>query len=122
MATDDIGKTISLPASGDLSAAQYKFIVTSSGKAAVAGAGASAVGVLQNDPDAVDRAATVAIEGIVKVVAGAAFSLDAEIMSDASGRAITATSTNMILGTALEAATAAGQIVKVLFQKNGVKA
>lgn len=70
----------------------------------------SAVGVLQNDP-ASGAAADVAIGGVSKVVAGAAFSIGAALMSDTSGRAIAQTSTNPIIGYALGQATAANQIV-----------
>lgn len=46
-----------------------------------------------------------------RVRAGAAFALDALLTSDGSGRAVTAASTNKIIGIAREAATAADQLV-----------
>ena len=70
----------------------------------------SAVGVLQNDP-ASGYVADVAIGGVSKVVAGAAVAIGAALMSDTSGRAITQTSTNPIIGYALGQATAANQII-----------
>ena len=68
------------------------------------------VGVLQNDPIA-GAACEVAIGGVSKVVAGAAFAVGIPLMSDTAGRAITATSTNPVIGFALGQATAANQIV-----------
>ena len=56
--------------------------------------------------------------GVVKVEAGAAVALGATVASDASGRAITHVSGegNTIAGYALQAASAAGEIIEVLMQ------
>jgi hypothetical protein len=69
-------------------------------------------GVLQNDPIA-GFICDVGIFGITKVIVGAAVSAGAALMADTSGRAITgvAASTNQIFGQALEAATAANQVI-----------
>ena len=122
MATYDLGKVISLTASGDLSPAQYKFAALSSGAAAVAGAGVDAIGILQNDADAATKTSSVAINGISKMVTGAIVAVDAEVMVKSDGTGITATATNYIVARALEASTAAGDIISVLLRSSGVKA
>lgn len=62
------------------------------------------------------------LTGIAYVEAGAAFALGAEITSDAIGRGVTAApaagSNNRIVGIALEAASAAGDIVPVLLSQS----
>jgi uncharacterized protein DUF2190 len=54
------------------------------------------------------------------VRAGAAFAEGAKLMSDASGRAITATATNIPVAIALEAATAADQLVTAELMSQGM--
>jgi hypothetical protein len=78
------------------------------------------IGVCQQRVEAVDSATgnvqvEVRILGISKVEAGAAVALGAEVMSDTTGRAITAATTgNAVVGRALQAATAAGEWIDVL--------
>ena len=74
--------------------------------------GGAVYGILQNTP-ASGQAADVGIMGISKVVAGAAITAGANLMCDTAGRAVAQTSTNIIAAVALEAATAAGQIITV---------
>src|SRR6185437_5055634 len=69
-------------------------------------------GVLQNDPLS-GAVADVCVGGVSKVVAGAAITLGAALMSDTAGRAITQTSTNPVIGYALNQATAANQIISM---------
>lgn len=59
---------------------------------------------------------------IVSGRAGAAFALDALLMSDASGKMITATTTNPVIAHALQAATAADQLVPVRLAQRGILA
>jgi hypothetical protein len=81
--------------------------------------GALCYGILQNAPNT-GQAADVAIGGITKVVVGAAVAAGAELMADTNGRAITQTSTNRKIGMALEAATAANQMIAMLiYTPNG---
>lgn len=89
MAREEKGIDITVNASGDLSTKQYYFVdVNSSGLAAVvAAAGARAVGVLQNKPDASGRAGTVRIFGVTKVIAGGSITAGDSIASDANGKA-----------------------------------
>jgi hypothetical protein len=102
-----------LLAAADLSASQFFFLaVNASGQAAIAGSGVATIGVLQNKP-ASGQAAQVRTEGITKCVAGAAVAAGALVMSDAAGKAITATSTNDASGVALTAAGALNDIITV---------
>ena len=55
----------------------------------------------------------------VEVEAGAAVTAGNDIASDAQGRVINAATGDAILGKALTAATAAGEVVEVLFTKAG---
>jgi hypothetical protein len=124
MAVDEKVRLISVPANAALTNKQYKLgLINSSGKvAAVASAGGDADGVIYDEPAAADRATQLAIGDVVKARAGAAITAGAELAADADGDVVTATSTDIILGRALESAAAAGDIIKVLFVKNGVKA
>lgn len=80
-------------AAGDLSSDQYKFVtIGATGAALNAVNGARVDGVLQNKPAALGRAAAVQIDGITKIVAGAAIAAGADVMSDATGRAVTSAS------------------------------
>ena len=76
------------------------------------------VGVLQNKPAMVGRAATVRIGGIAKVKAGAAIAVGVRVGTDADGRAIKLIYSNgdlaSQLGITMTAVTAANQLVEVL--------
>lgn len=117
MATQDLGKTESLPAYGDLSAAQFHFVsIRGDGRIQRCGAGAAPDGVLQNKPAATDRAGCVMKgPGRTKVVAGAATTLGAYGASDANGHAVDAVTGDHIAGKFMEAATAAGDVVSFNF-------
>lgn len=78
-------------------------------------------GVLQNNPDAAGKAATVAILGVTRVVAGAAFEEGVLLGSNASGKAVTATSGEYILALAKEPAAADGDIVLAQLIISGAK-
>lgn len=111
---------ITLPANADLSAAQYSFVKLSGGNVVVCNAaGEPAMGVLDNTPNAAGQPARV-VTGYVKVRAGGAITAFDPIATDASGKAKTAvkatgtvTGSNA-MGIALEAATAADQIILCL--------
>ena len=114
MALDDSTRSITIPATADLSASQFKLIKRTAGLAVLATAGTDIViGPLQNKP-LLGLSAEVAIDGVALVMAGAAVADGAQLMSDASARAITATSTNRAFGIAMSAAAAAGDIIPVL--------
>lgn len=88
----------------DLSSAQFKFVtLEADGNVDLAdAAGERCVGVLLNKPDAAGKAATVAMTGKVMVVAGGSVTAGDEVATDASGDAVTAASTNIVMGYALE--------------------
>lgn len=93
--------------------------VTAARQVNLASTGGEAIdGILQNDP-ASGYVADVGFMGISKAVAGAAFSAGALLMTDTSGRLITATSTNSAVAKAIEAATAANQVVTVFVMNFG---
>lgn len=118
MAVENLGKCVTMPASGDHSANQYKFMkIDSNARAALCDDGADATGVLQNDPAAIDRAASVMIgAGRTKVVAGGTVTTGNYVASDSSGRAVNAASGDYILGVAEETASVAGTMISILFQ------
>lgn len=121
MATSDNLQCISAVAGSDLSSKQYYFVsMATDGQVDSTGDGAYALGVVQNDPDAAGKAAEVAIGGRTKIVAGAAFEEGVALASDANGKAVTATTGDEILGVAMEASSADGDIVSMVFQPRGV--
>lgn len=87
-------------------------------------AGAAAVGLLIAETDDVKSGDTVTIQvkdiGLWK--AGAAIAAGALLTPDANGKATTAASGNFILAQALEAATAADQVIHVQIIKAGYAA
>lgn len=76
-------------------------------------AGKAVLGVTETGGDA-DDAVGVNVLGIIAVEAGAAFEVGAALQSDAEGRAIAKTGSNAVAGTALDAATQAGDVVRIL--------
>jgi hypothetical protein len=108
---------IGLVADADLSANQYQVVrVVSANRVNIASQNSvyRAVGVLQNTPKAAGREATIAVNGETKVMAGAAITAGLPISHNSSGRAIAATSGLAVLGFALEAAGADGDIIRAL--------
>ena len=75
-------------------------------------AGVKPLGVTELDTDA-GNMAPVNVMGIVLVEAGAAVAQGAEVQADATSRAITKAA-GVSAGTALDAATAAGEIIRIL--------
>lgn len=105
-------------AAADLTTLQFRIVKLMANKREVNVATAAAdalLGVNQEKPSAVGRPTSVRLLGISKVVAGAAITIHSAITSDGFGRAIaTTTAGNSVLGYALEAATAIGDIITVL--------
>ncbi len=116
MAIETPGFSFSLEASADLSAAQHHCVdIDGNGRVAVVtGSGDDVAAILQNDPDALGVAAALMKTGISKVVAGAAIAAGVLVMSNASGRAITATSGQVVFGRTIDAVGADGEVVSVL--------
>jgi Uncharacterized conserved protein (DUF2190) len=76
-------------------------------------AGQLVKGVAQS-PQIAGRDYPIVVIGAQEIESGAAFAVGAALMTDATGRVITQTASNYIVGYALEAATAAGQAIEVL--------
>jgi hypothetical protein len=120
MAVENLAKTISYPVSESMANQQYRFMtLESGGQVHHSSDGGDAIGILQDDPAAADRAGNVMVGyGESKVEAGGVCTLGGYAASDALGRAVDAVSGDIILGWfSREAAAAAGEIITVLFQK-----
>lgn len=76
------------------------------------GAGAKAVGVSRFDTPDTKEISTIVL-GTAVVEAGDAVTADDWVASDANGKAVTGTIGDVILGRALEAASAAGDLIEV---------
>ena len=116
--------TIVLKASADLTAVQGIAFGVSSGKAALPSAGANAIGVAIISQDANIKSGediVLQIKDVGKMVASAAIAVGAEVSVTNAGKAKTAESGEFILGTALTAATAAGDLISVQITKSGYK-
>lgn len=116
MAYEIPGFSFPLPSAADYRTGngQFRFVKNNgSGKAVQCGAGDHALGVRQNKPNA-NEAMTIVNSGIVFVEAGAAVANGALVTSDATGRAVTATSGTAVNGEAMETASAAGVQIAVL--------
>jgi uncharacterized protein DUF2190 len=126
MARQENIRCLSIEAGGDLSAGQFRFVeVASDGQVdLVAAEGGDAIGVLQNNPAAAGRAATVAYEGVVKVVVGTGgLTAGQKCKSDAAGAAVlaTAASSDHVLGKVLVGA-AAGGLAEILLRSSTILA
>lgn len=94
---------------------QYRFVkVTGAHQVGLSVANTDpTVGVMQNKPQVVGQAATVAISGVSRVMAGAAITAGSKVESDANGRAVTLT-TGTAKGIALASASGANEMIPVL--------
>jgi hypothetical protein len=105
-----------LVASASLAAKQYHLVkmASTAGQVIVAAAGTDAIiGVVQNDP-AAGEAASIAVGGVLKVAGEASVSVGDWVTSSTTGRAKTTTTDgNIVLGTAIDATSAAGDIIRV---------
>lgn len=114
MAYEIPGFSFTLVAAADLSASQFRFVeVNSTGKAAVPTLAGSVVGVRQNKPKA-NEATTIVHDGISFVEAGGAIAIGGLVTTDATGRAVAATTGQQTHGRALETASGAGVFIAVL--------
>ena len=101
-------------AEADLVAHRFVKAGTAADGVIVCTAGAKAVGVTIDDANNGEATAIADSPSDKPLVeSSAAISAGAEIMSDGSGKAVTATSTNKIVGYALAAAAASGQLIPV---------
>lgn len=115
-AQSNSGIDISYKAAADLSSYQYHFVYISAANTVnVAGANAKTCGILQNKPDAANKAALVRIMGTSKLIAGEAIAAGKYITSKSDGHGEVADAANEHVGAyALEAAAAAGDEIEVL--------
>jgi hypothetical protein len=117
--------TIVDKAAGSMTNPAMLAAVYSGGKLAIASAaGAVVVGIVLPDaPDTVsaDDDLTVAIKDIVLWKTGDAIAKGAELATANNGKAVTATSGAFIVGFALDAASAADQVIRVQITKAGYK-
>lgn len=121
MAYEIPGFTVTLEASADLSAAQHKFVkLDSNGQVAVCAAVTDKpIGVLQDKPAAIGRAATVMVMGISKVQGDANLAKGDQVGTSADGQAAAyvpgTDTTKYIVGEILEDNTAAGGLCSMIF-------
>lgn len=92
MATKQGMQCITVPAAADYTLKQfYVMNINSSGQAVLAsGAGQQVAGVLQGKPDGAGRAAELAINGVVKAIAGGTFNPGVLLEVTAAGKLDTA--------------------------------
>lgn len=116
--------TISLEAGADITGAPGKAVVISEGKAALAGAGANAVGLIPlSDDENISKGSdvTVQVKDIGAWAAGGKVSVGDELTPDANGCAVQAASGDFIVAVALAAASEAGTIIRAQIIKGGYK-
>lgn len=116
-------QSISLPVHASVASAQYYFFdCNSDGEAVVASsAGQSIVGVNQDKTSTAGSPAAFAYSGVTPVIAAEAIVAGARVATNASGKAITATTGQITQGKALTASTADGDFIRVLLFVNGAK-
>lgn len=115
MSQSTLSSERSRAAGADLSTKQY-YIVKQNSSAAIVLASLATdviVGVLQNKPKS-GEAALYRFGGTSKVVASAPISIGARVTSTSTGKAVaTTTNKDVVIGTALEAAGADGDIIEI---------
>lgn len=113
-----------MPGSADPNSGnQFKFVKLSDVRTAVLATGAAnedVLGVLQNKPQYTGEACTIAISGVSRVRVGAAISAVGGVKVDSTGRVVPwvagTDDQDLRVGTALETATTADQLISVLLQ------
>ena len=104
--------TLTLTVTAAVALAECRF-VTQAG--AYPAAGAAAFGVTRSSAEAVGDLVPVDVQGTAIAEAGAAITLDAPLMVDATGRVVPLTvGSKSPVGRAMQAATAAGQQIEIL--------
>jgi hypothetical protein len=121
MASAQTGPLRGAPTTSDLSAKTGYAVVVAAGVLAIAGAEVVIDGVLVDDPKN-GQTGTYQVRDVVKGIAGAAITINANLMTDANGKFITATTGKPIVGKALEAAAADLNIIRVELGYRGLSA
>ena len=119
MATMQSRDTRTFVAGEDLSAAQFKFVtLESDGQVDLAdSAGENCIGVLLVEGEAA-RAVTVIMTGSVMVEAGGTVTAGGAVATDATGRAVDATTGDIIMGYAREAGVV-NQVIEIELIQGG---
>ena len=120
MARSENLRIVSLPTLGSGTNAQFRFQAFVGAMLVNAAAGQECIGVSLDASNAELTPIPVALltgGGKCEVEAGAAISIGDLVASDAAGKVVTATTGDHILGHALEAALADGDVITVLFDK-----
>lgn len=111
--------TKSVIAAADLSSSQFCAVkLDTSAKAALPGAGGQCFGIIQNKPKAAESASVMVLGQSKMVVGSAGVTMGDQITPDTAGKAVTAVSTNYVLGLALETGVSA-DIISVLLLPGG---
>lgn len=121
MAYEIPGQLITLPASTNLSAYQFRFVTaTAAGEAALNGDGLAAIGVLQNKPGD-GEAATIMVSGVSKVKAAASTAAAGDLIASSSvGLAVVPAAGDYTLGRVLQGTSGStGRVFTVLLQNIG---
>jgi hypothetical protein len=139
MPTELPGLKLTRVAAADLSTKQFYAVkIDAAGKAALAGLGEPAIGILQNKP-ATGQAAEIMITGVSKFIAAGVIAPGAYVAADANAKAVTATKASVntsdggvaadavigghVLGIALNIAnSAANDLIEVLLTHSGAVA
>ena len=123
MSYENFIRPVSMTAGQDFTNLQYRFVsIAADGQIDPTGYGLEAEGVIQDNPSAAGRVASVmSIEGnITKCVAGGIVRPGKDVMSDAAGRCIEATAGGRVQGVNMqETASAIGDIVAIMLKKGG---
>lgn len=120
MAIEEKLSTISIPAAADLSSSQYLGIkIDTNGRAALATESVQAIGILQDNPAALGRAACVAFAGVSKVFCGGTLNAGDRFCFNSAGKAVAlASGDDWSMGVMLEGG-ANGTISRCLIQPTG---
>ena len=115
--------TIVMPAKAAITNPRYLALAVDAGKVKLPAAGDPVIGIAigENDTVAADEMVDIQIKDIGKWIASGTIAVGAEVATDANGKAATAASGDFIVGFALTAASAAGDIIQVQITKSGYK-
>lgn len=100
---------------------QFRFVKITAANTvglATAAGGEIPCGVVQNKPQRLNEAATVATHGISMMQSGAALAAGIGVKTDSTGRAVATSGSDVVLGITVGATAAADQLVAVLLRLN----
>lgn len=86
------------------------------------GEGVNALGIKLDGAVSAKAAVEIGVGGVLKVKAGAATAANVKFKTDAAGKAVLAAAGDHVLGRTLEEATAADQVIEVLWEPQGILA